>query len=122
MLQIRKEHFEAFEVKQIESFVNRMISHLREHFPEETASISEDRLCQFVEDELATANRFEIYNEDDIAVCIGAIFAIRPDPDTDTEPTWVKEVQSDPDLTSEQKAERLQQWAQEELEEQSKHE
>lgn len=95
-----------------------MIDHLRENFPEETTEITDNNLQRFIEEETETANQFEIYNEDDIAVCISSIFALRPNLN-DPEPKWVKEVQSNPNLTSEQKAELLSRWTEEELEEQS---
>lgn len=118
MFQIRKEQINEFELKQTESFIQRMITHLKEHFPEDTERLLEDWLRQFVEDEIETAHRFEIYNEDDVAVCIISIFAVNPD--GNNEPKWVKEVQADPNLTSVQKAERLNQWVEQELEDQSK--
>ena len=122
MFQIRSKQIAIFEEKQIESFFQRMIIHLQESFPEQTQQISLEDLRRFIEDETESAQRFEIYNEVDIALCITAIFSIRPNVNVDPEPTWVKEVQSDPNLTSEQKAERLCQWAEQEIEEQKKNE
>ncbi len=122
MFQIRSEQVKVFEIKQQESFIQRMIIHLQTNFPEQTQPISPEDLRRFIEDETETAQRFEIDNEVDIALCITAIFSIRPNLNSDPEPTWVKEVQSDPDLTSEQKAERLCQWAEQEIEEQTKNE
>ena len=122
MFQIRSEQVRVFEIKQQESFIQRMIIHLQTNFPEQTQQITPKDLRRFVEDETETAQRFEIYNEVDVALCITAIFSIRPNLNSDPEPTWVKEVQSDPDLTSEQKAERLCQWAEQEIEEQTKNE
>ena len=122
MFQIRSEQVKVFEIKQQESFIQRMIIHLQTNFPEQTQPISPEDLRRFIEDETETAQRFEIDNEVDIALCITAIFSIRPNLNSDPEPTWVKEVQSDPDLTSEQKAERLCQWAEQEIEEQNSNE
>ncbi len=119
MFQIRSEQLEKFEIKQSEDFINRMILHLQTHFPDETENITLPQLRSFIETEIDTANRFEIYNEDDIAVCISAIFALRPNLTTDPEPKWVKEVQADPELSSDEKAELLCQWAEEELEAQN---
>ena len=113
---IRNKQFAALDIAQRRSFEDRVYAHLRKFFPEETEEIPEERLREIIREETATAEHFQIENERDVANYISAIFALRPDPDVDPEPTWVKEVLADPDLSASEKVKRLQEWVEEELE------
>jgi hypothetical protein len=114
---IRREQWEDLESKLLERFESRMVAHLREFFPELTEAKSEDELRKFVRDEIEVARQFDIEEEGHVAVYVCAMFALRPEPDTDTEPTWVKEVLADPELSAAEKVERLEAWVEEELKE-----
>jgi hypothetical protein len=118
MFKINREQMRALDGEQARAFEDRLVAHLREHFPETAAALGDARLRQFVADELAAATRFDVVSERDVAGYVAVALALRPDPDADPEPTWVKEVLSDPLLSPAEKVERLERWVAEELDEQ----
>ena len=117
MLVIRNEQIATLESEQPKVFEDHMVKHLREFFPELTENMAETRLRQFIRDEIETAHEFDIEEADQTAVYISAMFALRPDSEVDTEPTWVKELLADLELSAEEKIEQLEAWIEEELEE-----
>jgi len=96
-----------------------MVAHLRKYFPDETEIMPESRLRRRIQQEVATAARYDIVDERDVAVYICVMFALRPDLSRDPEVAWVEGILTEPRLSPSDKVQLLQQRAEKELKDQT---
>jgi hypothetical protein len=99
LLKIRPEHVSALAVQQTQGFVRRMMTHLREIFPEEVVSLDDPRLKAFVETVCARAEKWGIVEEPHVERLIElsvSFDAIRRDP----LPGWISRMVRDPNRSA----------------------
>jgi len=79
VLHIRKEQMEVFDAYMLELFVEKMLVHVREVFPEQTKDKSKDELRALVEDGIKRASAYDINEERQVALLIDLMIGIGRD-------------------------------------------
>lgn len=89
MLLLTQKQVQAFDEMMRQSFEDRMVAHLRKHFPKQTAKLSEQQLRHRIQQETTTAQSYGITSECEVAAYISIVFSVSPDkPATQLE--WVR--------------------------------
>jgi hypothetical protein len=106
VLKIRTEHMSALAEQQAQGFVRRMMTHLREVFPEEVAALDDRKLKAFVETVCAKAEKWGIVEETHVERLVELFVAfqqLRRDPP----PRWIADIVTYPGRSGEHKLQRL---------------
>jgi hypothetical protein len=103
MLIIRKGQMDVFEKHMIDAFNNRMVSHLRNTYPEETSVIPDEDLSAMVKSGSEKAESYGIVEDDDIQRFLGYMLTYGSDFDTDSAHPEVQEILADARLDGEEK-------------------
>ncbi|MGE5141663.1 MAG: hypothetical protein ACM3JD_19530 [Rudaea sp.] len=86
MFRIRREHAEVFSAAHYRGFKDRMARHLREHFPAETRTLSEEQMDAFIEECVQRAGVYGLESEQAV-VCYAHLRLLLGD-DFETNPYW----------------------------------
>jgi len=103
MLTIRKEQMDVLEKYMIDVFNNKMVSHLRHTYPEETSTIPDERLSAMVKSGSEKAESYGIVEDDDIQRFLGYMLMYGSDFDTDSAHPEVQKILRDARLDGEEK-------------------
>jgi hypothetical protein len=103
MLKIRKEQMDVLEKYMIDVFNSRMVSHLRNTYPEETSAIPDEELTALVKSGSEKAESYGIVEDDDIQGFLGCMLIHGSDFDTDSAHPQVQEILGDTRLDGEEK-------------------
>ena len=104
-LRIRNDQMKAFSEYMDRSFENRAVLHLREEFPAETGVMTEEQLRTLVQERSNRASQHQLTRETEIGLFLDLTIMFGADFDG-TSP-WAKETLTNPQLTLEEKVERL---------------
>jgi hypothetical protein len=78
MLVLTKQQLQAFDEMMRRSFEERLLAHLREHFPQQTARMPEPFLRSRIRQEIATAEQHGITRECEVAAYVSIAFSVSP--------------------------------------------
>lgn len=92
MLLIRKEQMAAFSQYMQDNFVKRMITHLRQIFPNETDKLTDKNLCGIIEYGISNAQKYEISRECDVERYLDLMFLLAFDFDTHSKTRWANQI------------------------------
>jgi hypothetical protein len=106
-MRIRQEQIEALKTVALRSFEQRLMSHLREFFPDESRRIGEQRLLATIRRGMARAGKYGLVSEYDVARYIDLSVVLGPDFDSGERYPWAKEILNRDDLDGEFKLEAL---------------
>lgn len=76
MLTIRAEQMDALNAVMLERFTEKMMEHLLDVFPDETAAMSEEELRKFVDSGTTTASGYKITAEREVALFLDLILGL----------------------------------------------
>jgi hypothetical protein len=107
MLVIRSEQMDMLQVHMTKQFVNRMVQHVREFFPEEFASMGEGTVRETIEYAIDRAQSYDISVEYDVSRYINLMFTFGRDYDIDPALPWAKEILINTELSGFSKVDRL---------------
>lgn len=107
MLTIRKAQMEVLEKYMMDAFNSKMISHLRNTYPEETSSISDEDLSAMIENGSERAASHGIVEDDDIQRFLGVMVRYGSDFDKDSAHPEVQEILGDDRLDSDEKVDLI---------------
>jgi hypothetical protein len=107
MLVIRDEQMEALRQYMLRSFQNRMVSHLRTDFPEETSEMSDEELQTLVQTGMDKAESYGIVYEDDIQRFLDYMLIHGPDFDQDDSHPEVQAILRDEEMDGEEKMDEI---------------
>jgi hypothetical protein len=108
MLAIRKEQMALFVASEIEKFENRVIAHLRKHFPRKCDALGESKIRRIIQHGIKQAASYDIRAERDVCKYIDLMFAFGRNFDKDTMLLWPAAILNDRTiLDSKMKMERL---------------
>jgi len=79
MLIVRKEQMEALDREMLESFFRRLVAHLRQLFPAETAEWDDARAREFAAAGVAAAKELNLVAERDAVRFVDLLLALGPD-------------------------------------------
>lgn len=92
MFVLRQQHFDAFAADAKTRFMDDMVAHLKERFPDECEKMGEPALRARITDGTARAAKYGIVAERDVATFVRFTFGIRPDFDTSPETKWAQPI------------------------------
>lgn len=78
MLILNRAQLEVFNAAMRRSFEDRMMAHLRKHFPDLTATMPEKLLRQRIQQEMQIAEQYGFVSECEIAAYISLAFGVSP--------------------------------------------
>jgi hypothetical protein len=78
MLVLTKQQLQAFDEMMRRSFEERLLAHLRQHFPQQTARMPEPFLRSRIRQEIATAEQHGITRECEVAAYVSIAFSVSP--------------------------------------------
>ena len=78
MLVLTQEQIQAFNEMMRKSFEERLLAHLRKHFPQQTARMPEPFLRSRIRQEIATAEEHGITSECEVAAYVSIAFNVSP--------------------------------------------
>lgn len=104
---IRREQMNVLAAASKEQFEENIMAHLRRVWPDDTASMSDDVLLQWVRYGVARGERYDIDTEFDVARFLDVMFLF--DPQFDENPTlpWAAEILQAPHLDGRQRVDAL---------------
>ncbi|PYS36859.1 MAG: hypothetical protein DMG14_23230 [Acidobacteria bacterium] len=117
-LKIRNDQMKAFSEYMDKSFEGRAAGHLRAEYPLDTKDISDDELCAFIQEGSSRAAKHQFTRETEIGIFLDLMMMFGTD--FDQTESWATEILVKPDLSSEEKLERLRQHRDSELERRTK--
>jgi len=96
-MRIRKEQMEAFSQRQEEAFIDRMVKHLAEDFPEERSArrIPESDLERLVRRGMEDAQRYGVVDEADVKLYLECMVILGPGFDEDPKIPWARDILKD---------------------------
>ena len=103
MLIIRKEQMDVFEKYATSVFNNKMISHLRNAYPEQTSAISDEDLSVLVQGGSEKAEFYGIVEDSDVQHFLGYMVLYGADFDSDRDYPEVQEILNDFRMDGEEK-------------------
>ncbi len=86
MLAIRPQQMRAFSARSEEDFIDRMLAHVRQFFPDAYSELDEAARRELIRSGIERARRYELLTERDICRFITLMFAL--DRDFDTRYAW----------------------------------
>lgn len=107
MLVIRSEQMDMLQAHMTKQFVNRMVQHVKEFFPEEFTSLGEDTVRETIEYAIDRAQSYDITVEYDVSRYINLMFTFGRDYDIDPALPWAKEVLINTKVSGFSKVDRL---------------
>jgi hypothetical protein len=78
MLVLTKQQLQAFDEMMRRSFEERLLAHLRQQFPQQTARMPEPFLRSRIRQEIATAEQHGITRECEVAAYVSIAFSVSP--------------------------------------------
>ena len=107
MLIIRNEQMDALSEHMEEGFVNRVVTHLKEFWPEKCEEMGEEAGRESIHEAIDIAREFGIINEYDVARYIDLIYEFDWPADEEPDTLWAEEILNDAELDSTTKMDRL---------------
>lgn len=98
MLTIRKEQMAVFEKVAEDDFENRMLSHIKEFFPEHYERLAESSLREFIHDGVDRAAAYGIEWQPDVCLYIDLMLVFGRDFDRDPALPWASTILNDPEI------------------------
>lgn len=99
MLIIRKEQIEEFGKIAQKRFVEGMVAHLFQFFPEECEALGTEETVEAIYDALERAGHYGFVSERDVCLYMDVMFAFGRDFDEDPDLPWAKEILNDEALS-----------------------
>jgi hypothetical protein len=107
VLIIRKEQMDALSGHMEESFVNRVVAHLKEIWPEKCVEMGEEAVRESIHDAIDCARESGIIIEYDVARYIDLIYEFDWPADEEPDTPWAQEILNDTELDGTSKMDRL---------------
>jgi len=107
MLIIRKEQFEALSKYMEESFVSRLVAHLKEFWPEKCQEVGEEAICKSIHNGIDFARKFGITMEYDVARYIDLMYEFGWSVDEKAPDPWAQQILTNMELDGSTKMDRL---------------
>ena len=107
MLVIRNEQIDAFSGHMEVTFINRVVAHLKEFWPEKCGEMGEEAVRESIHEAMDIARKFGIINEYDVARYIDLIFEFDWPADEKPDTPWAEEILNDAELDGTVKMDRL---------------
>jgi hypothetical protein len=95
MLSIRPDQLAEFEHRAMRRFEERVLAHLREHFPKEMEALDPEAAQSLVRDALHRARHYGLESESELASFADLSVALGPGFDTDPRYPWAAEILND---------------------------
>ena len=92
MLTIRKEQMAAFGPLGKKVFEDRMVAHLKKHFPEQSAALGEPKVRETIQYGTQRAAAYRIISERDVCKYIDLMMVYGRDFDKDANLPWVQSI------------------------------
>ncbi len=92
MLRLRRDQMQIFEDRMQQLFEERMTTHLKEYFPQETASLTDVDLLQIVRYGVARAGSYGFLSEADVCRYLNLMLTFGRDFDVDSRLDWVQDI------------------------------
>jgi hypothetical protein len=92
MFTIRKEQLQALDRDKRESFVDRMLQHLREFFPGKCDALGENQLRKWIEHGIERAKAYRIVSERDVCKYIDVMIVFGKEFDRDKALPWASKI------------------------------
>jgi hypothetical protein len=103
MLHIRKEQMEVLDAYMLERFIEKMLVHVHEVFPEETKDKDKQEMRDLVEEGVKRASDYEITEEPQVALFIDLMLGLGRDFEKQTSNTWILRILTKEDFKQQQK-------------------
>lgn len=104
MFRLRSEHRDAFRQSSTEGFTNRVLKHVREFLPEETAAFSDHSIRERARRCVDRAKKHGLITEKQVFCFIDATFIAGDDFDTHPDHEWARHVLTGEGVTPDQRA------------------
>lgn len=92
MLRIYDDQSEAFARASTRDYEQRMVKHLRGHFPEQTRSLDEQALLETIRHGVARAKSHGVLSEHDVGLYLNLVMALGRDFDRDPRIPWAQAI------------------------------
>lgn len=102
MFTISQKVMDVFTQRAIDNYIERLLPHLRESFPERCEALGEVGVRNAVRDEIESAGRYSITLEPTVAQYVHLGFLFGPGFDRDPACPWAQEVLNDKTIVDEQ--------------------
>jgi hypothetical protein len=106
-LVIRQEQIDAFKGHMIAEFVERMVVHLPQTFPEQLHAMPEPELHSLVHQGIEKADGYGVVLETDVQRYLECMVMLNPKFDTTPETEWAGKILNDGTLTGTQKMDSI---------------
>jgi hypothetical protein len=98
MLVIRNEQMDTLSRHLVGSFINRMVAHVKEFWPEKCEELGEEAVRESIRDAMDIAREFGIINEYDVGRYIDLIYEFEWPADEGPDTPWAEDILNDADL------------------------
>ena len=92
MLVIRDDQIEAINRLTMKNFEDRMVSHLKEFFPEDCQQLGETQVRETIRHGVQQASKYEVVTERDVCKYVDLLFTFGRDFDKDPQLPWAKRI------------------------------
>lgn len=99
MFQIRHEQMEPFREEAAKRFEDRMVSFLKEHFPDQSGKLGDTKVRQLIQYGVSRANRYGMTGQRDVCQYLGLMFMFGGNFDEDSRLSELREALLNPRLT-----------------------
>lgn len=107
MLIIRNEQIQAFSQVSLRKFELRMVDHVRQRYPAQTANRPEPELAELVRRITAKALGYKVETEDDLRRYIEYAMIYGEDMDSSADQPWIGQILRQPDWSGTKKMDRI---------------
>jgi hypothetical protein len=96
---IRREQMDLLSESVLKQFIDRMVAHLKQEFPEQTVNMPEDNLRNLINESMQRAETYDITDEVDIERYLECVLLYGRDFDVNPETSWAGEILRNEDLS-----------------------
>ncbi len=107
MIVINDGQMESMSVYMLEQFEDRMVVHLRKHWPKKCAALGEDAVRESIRKGVQRARSYGITSEYDVSRYVNCMYALCHDFDTDPRAPWAQPILTDAELPASSKMNRV---------------
>ncbi len=107
MFKLRKEHLDAFEAQAVSLFTKRVIAHVKNVWPAESAELGDDAVSAIVKSAVQRAGAMGLSTEYDVVRFVDLSFVLAADFETNPLSVWTRPFMADRTLAPSAKVDRL---------------
>jgi hypothetical protein len=98
MLTIRREQMVALEAHMTMSFREKLLSHVRQEFHEESAKMTDPQVLQMIDEGIRRSRTYAVTSERDVTLFVDLMFAISPRFEDASDMKWAQNILLNPEL------------------------